>query len=90
MTARPLTELNEQHAMELAAISTVCLQNTLTTIKDRIDNSHPYWTVAYGDVVQVVNCEILWRETLRHVAPNLYQKIINELMDGKPPLSLLP
>lgn len=55
---------NEQHIMELAAISTASIQNTRLTIKDRITKENPYWTVAYGDVCNAVDREMNHRQNL--------------------------
>lgn len=49
---------DETHIMQLAAISTATLQNTETTIKDRIPKDSPYWTVAYADVCTAIDREI--------------------------------
>lgn len=53
--------LQEDSSMKLAGVSTACLQNTEKTIKDRIDKSNPYWTVAYGDVCDTVDREMKLR-----------------------------
>ena len=53
--------LQEDTVMKLAGISTACIQNTERTIKDRIDKTNPYWTVAYGDVCDTVDREMKLR-----------------------------
>jgi hypothetical protein len=52
----------ETHTMQLAAIMTASMQNTESTIKDRIDRSSPYWTQAYADVCVAVDREIRERK----------------------------
>lgn len=59
---------NEFRIMNLAGISTASIQNTETTIKDRIGRENPYWTVAYNDVCVAIDREIKWR--------NLYNELI--------------
>lgn len=51
-------ELRELHTMQLAGIMTASIQNTESTVKDRIDKSNPYWTQAYGDVCRAVDREM--------------------------------
>lgn len=51
-------ETRELAIMQLAGISTATIQNTETTIKDRIGRDNPYWTVAYGDVCVAVDREM--------------------------------
>lgn len=48
----------ELHTMQLAAIMTASIQNTESTIKDRIGSEHPYCTVAYQDVCRAIDREI--------------------------------
>lgn len=55
---------NENHVMQLAAIMTASMQNTESTVKDRIDRSNPYWTVAYQDVCTAVDREMKLRAEL--------------------------
>lgn len=57
-----LTADCQTQIMQLAAISTAAYQNTPSTVKDRIDEDSPYWTVAYGDVCRAVDREIAQRE----------------------------
>lgn len=59
--------VQEHHAMKLAAISVACLQNTRSSIAERIDASNPYWTVAYGDVCAAVDREIAQRELHKRI-----------------------
>jgi hypothetical protein len=56
-----IQQLRETHALQLAAISTASVQNTETTVKDRIDRDNPYWTQAYGDVCAAVDREMKHR-----------------------------
>lgn len=51
-------ELEELHIMQLAAVSTATIQNTPSTITDRIGREHPYWTVAYVDTCRAVDREM--------------------------------
>lgn len=53
-----LKELEELHTMELAAVSTASIQNTPSTITDRIAREHPYWSVAYSDTCRAVDREV--------------------------------
>lgn len=57
----PVAELRELHIMQLAGISTACLQNTERSIKDRIGRDNPYWTVAYGDACVAIDREMALR-----------------------------
>lgn len=50
--------LLELHTMQLAAVSTATVQNTETTIKDRIGPDNPYYTTAYGDTCRAVDREM--------------------------------
>ena len=60
--AELLDEQEELHTMQLAGISTATVQNTVSTVKDRITKDSPYWTVAYQDVCAAVDREMSWRE----------------------------
>lgn len=51
-------QMEELHVMQLAAISTATVQNTETMVKDRIDKTSPYWTVAYMDTCVAVDREM--------------------------------
>lgn len=62
---KQLGEERELHTMQLAAISTACVQNTETTKKDRIGRENPYCTVAYLDVCTSVDREMKERERVR-------------------------
>ena len=53
-----IAELTELNNMQLAGIMTATVQNTPTSIKDRIGRDNPYWTVAYGDVCVAVDREM--------------------------------
>lgn len=53
------------HVMQLAAISTASVQNTDSTVKDRIPRDNPYWTQAYEDVCVAVNREMMHRKNLQ-------------------------
>lgn len=57
----------ELHIMQLAAISTASIQNTETTVKDRIDKDSPYCTTAYLDVCRAVDREMKQRVELEEV-----------------------
>jgi hypothetical protein len=59
-----IAELEELRIMQLAAISTASIQNTETTIKDRINADNPYCSTAYLDVCRVVDREMTHRERL--------------------------
>lgn len=63
----PATMPNKNHTMQLAAISTASIQNTESTIKDRIPRENPYWTVAYSDVCAAIDREIKHRNDLKSV-----------------------
>lgn len=56
------TDLEEKNIMQLAGISTAAMQNTDSTIKDRIDKTNPYWTVAYQDTCDAVDREMKLRK----------------------------
>jgi len=60
--ARRLDELKELHNMQLVAVMTATLQNTETSIKDRLDKNNIYWTTAYQDVCNSVDREMRERE----------------------------
>jgi hypothetical protein len=53
-----LEQANELHNMQLAGVMTASMQNTESTIKDRIDRTNPYWTQAYADVCTTVDREM--------------------------------
>lgn len=55
-------EDNEQYRMQMAAIGTVSMMNTRNTALDRLEQGHPYWTLAYQDVCDAVDREMKWRE----------------------------
>lgn len=59
---KEVESMRENHIMQLAGISTACIQNTKSTIKDRIPKDNPYWTVAYGDVCVAVDREMRERK----------------------------
>lgn len=48
----------EKNNMQLVAIMTATLQNTESTIKERLPKDHEYWTVAYGDVCRAIDREM--------------------------------
>jgi len=48
----------EKLRMMLVAVMTASMQNTETTIKDRIDQNHLYWSQAYADVCVAVDREM--------------------------------
>jgi hypothetical protein len=56
--ARQLEAKLEIAQMQLAACMTATLQNTETTIKDRIGRDNPYWCQAYADVCTSVDREM--------------------------------
>jgi hypothetical protein len=72
--ADALDALTEQHALELAGISTASIQNTDATIKDRITRDSPFATQAYFDV-----CAAVDREMALHKERNALQKQRDEL-----------
>ena len=57
-----IKHMEELHVMQLAAISTATVQNTEATLKDRIDKTSPYWTVAYMDTCVAVDREMRERK----------------------------
>lgn len=59
-----LRSVEELRIMNLAAISTASIQNTESTIKERITNDNPYWTVAYADVCRAIDREMELRNKL--------------------------
>lgn len=68
--------LRELHTMQLAGIMTASMQNTDSTVKDRIDRSNPYWTQAYEDVCAAVDREMKLRaevERLREAGNGLME-----------------
>lgn len=58
---RELAAMRELHDVQLAAISTACVQNTRDSATMRIWRENPYWTVAYGDVCVAVDREMAER-----------------------------
>ena len=54
----------ELHTLQMAAVMTATVQNTETSIKDRIDRGHPYWSQAYADVCAAVDREMAHRSAL--------------------------
>lgn len=65
-----LDEERELRIMQLAAVSTASIQNTVTSIKDRIGAEHEYCTAAYLDVCKAVDREM--RE--RQIAESLHKE----------------
>ena len=57
-----VAELEEFRIMQLAAISTATLQNTVKSTADRISPGSPYSTVAYVDVCKAVDREMRERQ----------------------------
>lgn len=60
--ARDMRVKDENHNMQLAAISTATIQNTRSSTKDRLFRTSPYWTIAYGDVCVAIDREMNHRE----------------------------
>lgn len=60
--ARLRAEL-ETRDMQLAGCSTAAIQNTPTSIHERIEPEHPYYSAAYGDVCRAVDREMKHRDT---------------------------
>ena len=56
-----LEEANEQHRMELAAISSACFANSRTSAPP-MEVTNPYWTQSYQDAVDAVAREMNQRE----------------------------
>ena len=56
-----LADANEQHRMELAAISAACFANSRTSAPP-MEVTHPYWTQSYQDAVDAVAREMNQRE----------------------------
>ena len=67
------TEQEELFDMQMVAVMTATLQNTESTIKDRIDRSSPYWTQAYADVCVAINREMKLIERVKQ----LKQALVN-------------
>ncbi len=65
----------ELHVMQLSAISVASNQNTATSVKERIDSSNPYWSVAYADVCRAVDREMANRA--------IAQYYVSEIQDLK-------
>lgn len=57
-------ERDELRIMQLAAISTVSMQNTEKTKKERIERANLYWTTAYQDTCDAVDREMAHRYKL--------------------------
>lgn len=55
---------NELKDMQLAGCMTATVQNTETTIKDRITRDNPYWCQAYDDVCKAIDREMALRAAL--------------------------
>jgi len=79
----------ELSRMQVAAVMTATVQNSESTIKDRIGRDHHYWTQAYADVCIAVDREVAHRKererlekenaelraTNEHLSENLRLKI---------------
>lgn len=59
---RELEEIKELHRIQIAAICSATLQNTDSSVKDRIKPDNLYWSVAYGDVCNAIDREIKERK----------------------------
>lgn len=70
-----LAEARERHGIQLAAISTACIQNSETSAKDRIGRENPYWTVAYGDVCVAIDREMKLRLELEEAMDKLSKQL---------------
>lgn len=67
----------EQHRLEMAAISVISLCNTKESLdKQKLDKTNPYYTTAYGDVVETVEREIKAMELLKE-SSDLFEEIIS-------------
>lgn len=82
-------QLREFYQMQLAAISTVSMQNTHQTVKGRVLKDTPYWTVAYGDVCRRVDSEIYFRERCEQLEKLLSEKCNIKLEDVATAIDLL-
>ena len=58
--------------IKLAACSSAALQNTETTVKDRLTKDNPYWSAAYGDVCAAVDREMKLRQDLEECRDKLF------------------
>lgn len=59
--AGEVAAIEELRIMQLAGISTASVQNTEASAKDRIDESNPFWSVAYADVCRAIDREMRHR-----------------------------
>jgi hypothetical protein len=64
-------ELEEFHTMQLAAVMTASIQNTESTVKDRIGSDNPYWTQAYADVCVAIDREMAHRAKVEELTVKL-------------------
>lgn len=77
--------------MCLAAVMTASLQNTESTIKDRIPQDNPYWTPAYADVCTAVDREMRERKRAEAAEARVkeledeYAEIVDALQCGTLP-----
>lgn len=62
-----MQEQLEIERMRLAACGVAAMQNTRSTIMDRIANDNPYYSASYSDVCRAVDREIALREKLELV-----------------------
>jgi len=62
-----MAEERELRIMQLAAISTAAIQNTETTIKDRIGSDNPYYSTAYVDTCRAVDREMEHRAEIERL-----------------------
>lgn len=87
--AAELQTLRQQFADErdlritqLAAISTATLQNTESSRKDRIDDSNPYWSAAYGDTCRAIDREMELRQQIEELRSKLANLLCRIHRDG--------
>lgn len=87
-----LAQANELHTMQLAGIMTASIQNTESTVKDRIDRSNPYWTQAYEDVCVAIDREMKHRDEAKRLEAECdgwKQTVLEEIEENKKLFDLL-
>lgn len=71
----------ETRDMQLAGCSTAAIQNTPTSVRERIQPGHPYYSAAYGDVCRAVDREMQHRDTVQALQAQLECMVAPEERD---------
>lgn len=62
----------ELQMMQMAAVMTASMQNTQSTVKDRITRENPYYSQGYEDVCRAIDREIEHREAAERLRTALH------------------